>query len=350
MNLFRTFYRNLIRPVFFKMDPEKVHEFAMLWLGMLAANPSLTGLLTRANDPRLERTVFGIKFPNPVGLAAGFDKNAVALPAWAALGFGFVEAGTITAQPQPGNPKPRIFRLPDMEAIINRMGFNNEGAEAVAGRLASLKESGSWPRIPIGINIGKTKVTPLEQATGDYLSSFEKLFPFGDYFVLNVSSPNTPGLRTLQNKESLGALFRAIQVKNRLISSAVESDSLKPVLVKIAPDLEFAQVEEILGLIEEHEIAGIIATNTLLDHSSVPEARDQQGGLSGKPVRERSTEIVRFIASKSNVPIIAVGGIDDVDSAKEKLDAGASLIQLYTGFIFQGPSLAPDICAGLLKK
>ena len=350
MNVSRSLYRNLIRPVFFQMDPEKVHEFAMLWLQILGGKPALVNLLTRPNDPRLERTVFGVKFPNPIGLAAGFDKNAVALPAWAALGFGFVEAGTITAHAQPGNPKPRVFRLPDLEAVINRMGFNNEGAEAVASRLARLKKDGAWPRIPIGINIGKTKVTPLEEATADYLYSFEKLYAFGDYFVLNVSSPNTPGLRTLQNKESLGELFQAIQGKNRLISAAAGQESLKPVLVKIAPDLEFAQIEEILALIQEHQIAGIIATNTTLDHSCVSAERDQQGGLSGKPVRKRSTEIVRFIASKTNIPIIAVGGIDDVDSAKEKLDAGASLIQLYTGFIFQGPTLAPDICAGLLEK
>ena len=344
MNLSRTLYRNLIRPVFFQMDPEKVHEFAMAWLKMLSVT-GLAELLTRPNDPRLERTVFGVKFPNPVGLAAGFDKNAVALPAWAALGFGFVEAGTITAKAQPGNPKPRIFRLPEMEAVINRMGFNNDGSEALASRLALLRQSGRWPKIPVGINIGKTKVTPLEEATADYLYSFEKLYSFGDYFVLNVSSPNTPGLRTLQNKDSLGELFQAIQAKNRQLSPETR---IKPVLVKIAPDLEFAQIEEILGMIEEHEIAGIVATNTTLDHSSVPEGRDQQGGLSGKPVRKRSTEIVRFIASKTGMPIIAVGGIDDVDSAKEKLDAGASLVQLYTGFIFQGPSLAPDICAGLL--
>jgi len=348
MNISRSLYRNLIRPVFFQMDPEKVHEFAMLWLGLLAERPSLVDFISRPNDLRLERTVFGLKFPNPVGLAAGFDKNAVALSAWAALGFGYVEAGTITAHGQPGNPKPRIFRLPDMEALINRMGFNNDGAEAVASRLGRLKNSGSWPRIPVGMNIGKTKVTPLEKATGDYLSSFEKLYAFGDYFVLNVSSPNTPGLRTLQNKDSLGELFKAIQEKNRQISSS-KGGGLKPVLVKIAPDLEFEGIEEILTLISEHNIAGIIATNTTLDHSCVPAGRDQQGGLSGKPVRKRSTEIVRFIASKTNVPIIAVGGIDDVDSAKEKLDAGASLIQLYTGFIYQGPSLAKEICEGLLK-
>lgn len=348
MNLSRILYRNLIRPVFFQMDPEKVHEFAMAWLRFLGSNPSLVKLLTRASDPRLERTVFGIKFPNPIGLAAGFDKNAVALPIWEALGFGFVEAGTITAHAQPGNPKPRIFRLPDMEAIINRMGFNNDGSDAIATRLKTLKESGKWPRIPVGINIGKTKVTPLEEATGDYLYSFERLYPLGDYFVLNVSSPNTPGLRTLQNKESLGELFQAIQGKNREISAAAGNEKLKPVLVKIAPDLEFGAIEEILALISEHNVAGIIATNTTLDHSCVPTERDQQGGLSGKPVRKRSTEIIRFIASKTNVPIIAVGGIDDVDSAKEKLDLGASLIQLYTGFIYQGPTLAKEICDGLL--
>jgi dihydroorotate dehydrogenase len=329
----------LLRPLFFRLDPETAHHFAMFWLEHL---PSfLLELFAAGADKRLEREVFGLKFPNPVGLAAGFDKNAEALRAWQALGFGFVEAGTITARAQPGNPKPRVFRIPEHEALINRMGFNNDGSEVIARRLGMLKASGRWPSIPIGINIGKSRVTPLEEATADYLFSFEKLFAAGDYFVLNVSSPNTPGLRTLQNRGALEELFKAVQEKN------FAKLAPKPLLVKIAPDLEFAQIEEILGIVEAHKLAGIVATNTTLDHSGVPESERREGGLSGKPLRQRATEIVRFIASKSRVPIVAAGGIFDADSALEKLDAGASLIQIYTGFIYRGPALVKEICVAL---
>ena len=294
---------------------------------------------------RLEREIFGLRFPNPVGLAAGFDKNAAALSAWETLGFGFIEAGTITNSPQPGNPRPRIFRIPENGALINRMGFNNIGANAVAKRLRGLRPAKKWPRVPVGINIGKSKIAPLENATEDYLASFEKLFSFGDYFVLNVSSPNTPGLRTLQNKAALDELFGAVQRKNAQLSK-----SKKPLLVKIAPDLEFAQIEEILQLIEAHDLAGIIATNTTLDHSSIAEKKRQQGGLSGRPLRARATEIVRFISSKTKKPIIASGGIFDADSALEKFDAGASLVQLYTGFIYRGPALIGEICRACIAR
>jgi len=332
-------YTNLLRPALFRVDPERIHHIAMAGLGVLSAVP-----WHPRPDPRLAREVFGVRFPNPIGLAAGFDKNAIVLPAWEKLGFGFVEAGTITAAGQPGNPRPRVFRLPAQEALINRMGFNNDGAEAVAARLARLKASGRWPRVPIGLNIGKTKVTPIEEAAADYLFSFEKLFPFADYFVLNVSSPNTPGLRTLQGADALAGLLGAIQARNRELSAAAP---LRPVLLKIAPDLEFAQIEEILGLVQQHGLAGIVATNTTLDHSSVPEAQRQQGGLSGVPLRARSTEIVRFIASRAAVPIIATGGIHDAASAMEKFDAGAALVQLYTGFIYEGPALIRRIAAAL---
>jgi dihydroorotate dehydrogenase len=281
---------------------------------------------------------------NPVGLAAGFDKNAVALPAWQALGFGFIEAGTITALPQPGNPKPRIFRVPEIGGLINRMGFNNDGSEAVALRLEELKGSGLWPSIPVGINLGKSKVTPLEEATGDYLRSFERLFPLGDYFVLNVSSPNTPGLRSLQGKAELDELLGSVQAANRAKREP------KPLLLKIAPDLEFAQIEEILELVTAHGLAGLIATNTTLDHSPVPAGRDETGGLSGRPLRARSTEIVRFITARTPLPVIAVGGIFDADAALEKLDAGAALVQLYTGFIYRGPALVKEICAALEQR
>ena len=333
-------YKKLLRPALFRLDPERIHHIAMAGLRGLASLP-----WHPHPDPRLAREVFGIRFPNPIGLAAGFDKNCVVLPAWEKLGFGFVEAGTVTAAGQPGNPRPRIFRLPAQQALINRMGFNNDGAEAIAARLARLRASGRWPSVPIGLNIGKTKITPIEEAAADYLSSFEKLFPFADYFVLNVSSPNTPGLRALQDREALDQLLGVIQRRNRELSPA---SRLRPVLLKIAPDLEFSQIEEIIGLVEQHGLAGIVATNTSLDHSSVPEAFPREGGLSGLPLRARSTEIVRFIASLSSRPIIAVGGIHDAASALEKFDAGAALVQLYTGFIYEGPSLIHEIASALL--
>jgi dihydroorotate dehydrogenase len=331
-----------MRPLFFQLEPETAHHVAMFWLKNLPR--FVVELVAAGADKRLEREVFGLRFPNPIGLAAGFDKNAEALRAWEALGFGFVEAGTITAKAQEGNLKPRVFRIREQEAIINRMGFNNDGAEAVAARLMKLKAAGRWPTIPIGMNIGKSRVTPLEEATGDYLFSFEKLFGAADYFVLNVSSPNTPGLRTLQNRGALEELFKAVQKSNLVRPKS------KPLLVKIAPDLAFGQIEEILALIEAQKLSGIVATNTTLDHSAISEKMRQEGGLSGKPLRQRSTEIVRFIASKSRVPVIAVGGISDADSAMEKLDAGASLVQIYTGFIYRGPSLVKEICVALGRR
>ena len=335
-------YRKVVRPGLFCFDPERIHHLVMAGLSGLARAP-----YHPKPDPKLAREVFGIRFPNPIGLAAGMDKNATVLPAWEKLGFGYVECGTITAHGQPGNPKPRIFRLPPYEAIINRMGFNNDGAEAVAARLARLRAAGRWPSIPLGINIGKTKATPLEEAPADYMFSFEKLFPYADYFVLNVSSPNTPGLRSLQGKEALDVLLGTIQKRNRELSPATR---LRPVLLKIAPDLEFAQIEEIIGLVEQHDLAGMIATNTTLNHSSIPEKLRKEGGLSGKPVRARSTEIVKFICERTKRPVIGVGGIHDADGALEKLDAGAALVQLYTGFIYEGPPLLREISAALLKR
>jgi len=336
-------YKSLIREVLFCFEPERVHHVAIAALRAYGHLP-----IPPRDEPALAREVFGIRFPNPVGLAAGFDKNAAVLPAWEKLGFGYVEAGTVTAKAQPGNPKPRVFRLPAQEAIINRMGFNNIGAEAVALRLARLKASGRWPCFPVGLNIGKSKVTPIEEAAGDYLFSFERLFPFADYFVLNVSSPNTPGLRTLQEPEALGQLLAAVQKRNREMSP---TPRLRPVLLKIAPDLQFGEIEEIIGLAYQHGLAGLVATNTTLDHSSIPEGARQEGGLSGAPLRARSTEIVRFITTKaSSMPVIAVGGIYDADSAMEKFDAGASLVQLYTGFIYEGPALIRQICDALQKR
>ena len=333
-----TAYQRLLRPLLFLLDAETVHHAAMALLS--GAGPAMARL-ARPGDPRLAREVFGVRFPNPVGLAAGFDKNAVALPAWAALGFGFAEMGTVTARAQPGNPRPRIFRVPECRALVNRLGFNNDGCDAVADRLRHLRDRGRWPRIPVGINLGKSKVTPLEDATSDYLLSFERLRHFGDYFVLNVSSPNTPGLRALQDRAALDELLGTVQLRN------LEG---KPVLVKIAPDIEWPAIEEILSLAEEHRLAGIVATNTTIDHSLIPERRRTQGGLSGEPLRARATEIVRFIAERTALPVIAVGGIMSVDDALEKFDAGAALVQLYTGFVYEGPRLVRDICRALLQR
>jgi dihydroorotate dehydrogenase len=332
-------YQRLIRPILFRFDAERVHHFAMAFLHGLG--PAMQSMERhRQPDPKLEREVFGLKFPNPVGLAAGFDKNALVLPAWEGLGFGFAEVGTITARAQPGNPKPRLFRVPEINGVINRMGFNNDGAEVVASRLEALRATPRWPRFPVGINLGKSKVTPLEEATADYLASFGRLRELGDYFVLNVSSPNTPGLRKLQDRAALADLFGSVQGANA---------GKKPILVKIAPDLTWEAVDDVLSLVEEHRIAGVIATNTTIDHSSVPENRRETGGLSGKPVRARSTEIIRYITSKSKTPVIGVGGIFSADDAKEKFDAGAVLVQLYTGFIYRGPSLVSEICESFAK-
>ena len=330
-------YLHLIRPILFRFDAERVHHFAMSFLHGLG--PAMQTLRREcAPDPRLARTVFGLKFPNPVGLAAGFDKNALVLPAWEGLGFGFAEIGTVTAKPQPGNPLPRLFRVPEQHGIINRMGFNNDGAEVVARRLEKLRATSQWPHLPVGVNLGKSKVTPLEEAAEDYRASFRRLRALGDYFVLNVSSPNTPGLRKLQDRAALETLFRAVQAENT---------ERRPLLVKIAPDLTWDAIEDVLALVEAHALAGIIATNTTIDHSSVPESRRQTGGLSGVPVRARSTEVVSFLAQRSKVPIIGVGGIFSVDDAREKFDAGAALVQLYTGFIYRGPGLVGEICRGL---
>jgi dihydroorotate dehydrogenase len=331
-------YRCCVRPLFFSFDPEDVHHFAMHCLEW--GGPLLRQFQSPL-DSRLERSVFGVRFPAPLGLAAGFDKNAVALPAWEALGFGFAEIGTVTALAQPGNPRPRLFRLPEMDAVINRLGFNNEGADAIAARLGALKQLGDWPGIPVGVNLGKSKVTPLEEATSDYVASFERLRAFGDYFVLNVSSPNTPGLRQLQDKTALDALLSAVQAANTLH---------QPVLLKIAPDLDWPAIEEILELVERHRLSGIIATNTTIDHARVPEGRRQQGGLSGAPLKAKALEVLRFLVARTKLPVIGVGGISSVDDALERLDAGAALLQIYTGLIYQGPGLVRDIYRALLAR
>jgi dihydroorotate dehydrogenase len=332
-------YERVVRPTLFSLPPETAHH---LVLGVLRAASRFPFTLRALHSfrPRARpRTIFGLNFPNPIGLAAGFDKNGVALPAWAALGFGFAEIGTVTARAQPGNPKPRVFRYPQQEALINRLGFNNDGAEVVAARLRSLRQSGRWPGIPVGINIGKSKVTPIEEATDDYLFSFRLLGEFADYIVLNVSSPNTPDLRTLQGPGALDRLVRAVQKENQA--------SCKPILVKIAPDLSLSELEQVIATCEENGIAGIVATNTTLDHAAIPAALNQAGGLSGQPLREKSTEFVRAITTRSRLPVIASGGISDAAGAKEKLEAGAQLLQVYTGYVYRGPGLLREIAQGL---
>ena len=323
-------YSDIFRPLLFQLDPETAHHLALTGLKVTPARVLRALFGAPAEKPV---NLFGLTFPNPVGLAAGMDKNAEALGAWEVLGFGFVEAGTVTALAQPGNDKPRCFRYPPQRALINRMGFNNPGAEAVARALSRLKASGRWPRIPVGMNIGKSKATPLEEAPADYAASFRQLLPFGDYFVINVSSPNTPGLRQLQDRDSLAAIVRTLR----------EIDSSKPLLVKIAPDLSDDAVKEIALLAGSEKLAGLIATNTTLDHTSIPAESDQAGGLSGTPLRARSTQVLRLLRTHTSLPIIASGGVMSAESAREKLDAGASLVQIYTGFIYRGPQLIRDI-------
>lgn len=332
-------YERLVRPVLFALGPETAHHLAVGGLRLAARLPFVLQALRSFRPFPKPRTMFGLNFPNPVGLAAGFDKNGVALPALAALGFGFVEIGTVTAKPQRGNPRPRIFRYPEQQALINRLGFNNDGADVVAARLGALRRSGRWPGVPVGINIGKSKVTPLEEAGDDYLFSFRLLHEFADYIVLNVSSPNTPGLRSLQERDALEQLLRVIHKKNQI--------TRKPVLLKIAPDLSLADLEEVVAACEQNGIAGIIATNTTLDHAAIPAALDQAGGLSGPPLRERSTELVRAITARSRLPVIASGGITDAASAREKLEAGAQLLQVYTGYVYRGPGLLREIVESL---
>ena len=335
-------YERFVRPILFSLSAEAAHDLAIRKLRAASSFPAVLRALERFRPPDKPKTVFGLTFPNPIGLAAGFDKNGVALPAWAALGFGFVEIGTVTAKAQPGNTKPRIFRYPEQGALINRLGFNNDGADAVAARLRELRASGRWPAIPVGINLGKSKVTPIENAVEDYLYSFRLLAPLGDYVVLNVSSPNTPGLRSLQEHAALEQLLDAIRRDNESVR--------KPVLLKIAPDLSVADLEQIIATCEQHGIAGIIATNTTLDHSAIPSSRDQTGGLSGRPLREKSTEFVRAITSRSTLPVIASGGITDAASAREKLEAGAQLLQVYTGYVYRGPGLLREIAQGLQAR
>lgn len=336
-------YKIIIRPLLFLFDPEKVHYFTFSLIRFLnkIGFASIFKSLYEVKDIRLEREVFGLKFKNPVGLAAGFDKDAKLYQELSNLGFGFIEIGTLTPKGQEGNPKKRLFRLKEDSAIINRMGFNNGGVLEAVQRLK--KNNG----VLIGGNIGKNKVTPNEEAVKDYEICFEALFPHVDYFVVNVSSPNTPNLRELQDKKPLTELLQTLQDKNT--AKAVP----KPILLKIAPDLTDEQLLDIIAILKETKIAGVIATNTTISREGLQSTnKAEMGGLSGKPLTKRSTEVIRFLSEKSNkaFPIIGVGGIHSAKDALEKLEAGASLLQLYTGFIYEGPQLIKDINKAILKK
>jgi dihydroorotate dehydrogenase len=328
-------YERLVRPLLFSLEAETAHHFTIASLRRASHLDLALRALRRFTPPSKPKTLFGLNFPNPIGLAAGLDKNGVALPAWAALGFGFIEIGTVTAMAQPGNPKPRMFRLSAHQAVINRLGFNNDGADVIAKRLHRLRQSQRWPAVPVGINIGKSRTTPLERAADDYLYSYRLLRDYADYITLNVSSPNTPSLRELQEPAALSQLLHAIGSEPGPVA--------KPLVVKISPDLSPIELEAILAACEENGVAGIIATNTTLDHSSIPSELDEEGGLSGAPLREKSTALVRSIVASSKIPVIASGGILDAKSAREKFEAGAQLVQLYTGFVYRGPQLLREV-------
>lgn len=344
-------YKILIRPFLFLLDPEKVHHLTFSLIRTLSkiGFSRIFKAIYVVEDPRLEREVFGLKFKNPVGLAAGFDKDAKLYNELSDFGFGFLEIGTLTPKAQEGNPKKRLFRLREDKAIINRMGFNNNGVYDAVERLKKNKN------VLIGGNIGKNKVTPNENAIKDYLICFDALFEYVDYFVVNVSSPNTPGLRELQDKEPLTALLRELKKENEKYGARTPDSKEKPILLKIAPDLTDAQLLDIIKIVESTEIDGIIATNTTIERKNLKSDlvyTEEKGGLSGKPLTERSTEVIRFLAEKSGkaFPIIGVGGIHSPQDAMDKLNAGADLVQIYTGFIYEGPSLVKRINKAVLDQ
>ncbi len=345
-------YKLFLRPLLFCFDPEKVHHFTFSMVRFLSTIPGIPFIfksLYLLEDKRLERQLFGLTFKNPVGLAAGFDKDAKLYNELSNFGFGFIEIGTLTPKAQEGNPKKRLFRLKADEAIINRMGFNNGGVMDAVERLKVNKG------VLIGGNIGKNKVTANEEAVEDYRICFNALFDYVDYFVVNVSSPNTPNLRALQEKEPLMNLLKALQVENKSLSLRAESRSqkAKPILLKIAPDLTNEQLLDIIDIVAETKIDGVIATNTTISRDGLHDENIKEaGGLSGKPLSQRSTEVIRFLSEKSNkaFPIIGVGGIHSAKDALEKLEAGADLVQLYTGFIYEGPKLVAQINKAILSR
>ncbi len=334
-------YKIFIRPLLFSLPPETAHHFTLTLLKTLLKIPLMKSLVSKlfsVRNPKLRRTAFGLDFPNPVGLAAGFDKNAAYIDELACLGFGFIEIGTVTPLPQSGNEKPRLFRLSIDTALINRMGFNNDGAEQIAERLKKRKS-----KIIIGGNIGKNKITPNENAVDDYVKCFEALFDRVDYFVVNVSSPNTPGLRELQDKAPLMKILNTLQERNN------KRQKRKPILLKIAPDLTSAQLDDVIEVIIQTKIDGIIAANTTITRNELltPQSKLNAigaGGLSGAPLRKLSTHMIQYITGKSNLPVIGVGGIMNAEDAEEKFKAGALMIQLYTGFIYEGPAILRRIC------
>ncbi|HET6852514.1 MAG TPA: quinone-dependent dihydroorotate dehydrogenase [Pyrinomonadaceae bacterium] len=335
-------YRSLLRPILFRLPPETAHELALHSLTLIPSR-----LIARRFDNPISR--FGLLFPNPVGLAAGFDKNGIALRPLAALGFGFIEAGTVTLHPQPGNARPRLFRLAEDQALINRAGFNNDGAAAFARRVEQHR-----PDCVLGVSIGKSKITPLEKATEDYLASFELVYKVADYIAVNVSSPNTPQLRELQQSEQLTALLSALQARRLALQERYQKEV--PLLVKLSPDLERRDLEMIVDVIERLQIDGIIATNTTVSRDNLRTdakrvAACGDGGLSGKPLSSRSTRMIAelYELTSGRIPLIGVGGIFNANDAWEKISAGASLVQLYTGFIYQGPNIAQEINEGLAK-
>lgn len=340
-----------LRKVLFWFPPEEVHHLSMNGLSVLSKLPGINNMFRSkvTEKPSLQTKLFGLTFTNPVGLAAGFDKNALYLDELEMMGFGFIETGTVTPKPQDGNEKPRLFRVPEHKAIINRMGFNNDGVKAVAKRLSSWRSKHKDPKLIIGGNIGKNKTTPNEDAWKDYEICFRDLFDYVDYFVVNVSSPNTPGLRELQEKDALNKILSHLQTINK------NKPNPKPILLKIAPDLTTEQIDDVIALALEIQLDGLVATNTTINRSAlvnVPKENIEKigaGGLSGAPLKERSTEIVKYIHDKTQgkIPIIASGGIFTAEDAKEKLNAGASLIQVWTGFIYEGPNIVKNICKGL---
>ncbi|HMQ47979.1 MAG TPA: quinone-dependent dihydroorotate dehydrogenase [Saprospiraceae bacterium] len=343
-------YSYLLKPMLFLLSPEQAHHLTLFLLKLMLRLP-LVGRAFRSTyefkHPSLERALFGLRFPNPVGLAAGFDKDGQHFEAMSSLGFGFIEVGTITPMPQAGNPRPRLFRLPQDRALINRMGFNNEGVDALVTRLKKARQN----KLIIGGNIGKNKLTPNEEAAKDYLLCFKALFPYVDYFVVNVSSPNTPDLRALQEKEPLSALLQTLQSAN------LQQPKPKPILLKIAPDLNEHQLDDIIEIVQETNLAGIIATNTTIARDGLKTKTKElekigAGGLSGLPLRQRSTEVIRYLHKRTQgkIPIIGVGGINSPEDAMEKLKAGASLIQIYTGLIYEGPDLIKRINQSLIQS
>lgn len=345
------FYQQFIRPSLFAYDSEKIHEATLQGLNLLSASRlGLDALASFYEAPRLPVRLWGLEFPNPVGLAAGMDKAAAAVPAWEAMGFGHCELGGVTAHAQPGNPAPRMFRAPSENALVNRMGFNNPGAEQLAARLKQWKDSRLWPKHPVAINLGKSKITPNENAAEDYRRSLSLLWPYADFFVVNVSSPNTPNLRELQDREALDQVLSEVQNENR------KQGPPKPILVKVAPDLTFTAIDEVLEVASKNNLSGIVATNTTIarpnsDDPAATKTYGETGGLSGAPLRARSTEIIRHIYRQTSgkLPIIGVGGIFNADHAWEKIRAGASLIQCYTGLVYEGPSIAKTIVRGLAE-